>query len=133
MAYTNIWETVGLHRKFTKEITSEEILLSNIELHTDSGFGYIQYIINDFTDVTGYSIEALDINAYAISDDIISVTKGKLKIALVVTQAPLIELAKNYCELMSGKRFECELFQSLDDARNWVKSVEGKTFNPIDK
>ena len=122
MPYTNTWESEGLYRKFVGEINGDEILESNYELQADSNFQKIKYIINDFTEVTGHSIETAHTKAYAASDDIISITKGKLKIALVVTQPPLVALANSYREQMRGKLFECEIFQSIEDARKWVSN-----------
>ena len=124
MPYTNTWESEGLYRVFVGEITGDEILESNYELHEDPNFQAIKYIINDFIEVTGHSIVTAHTKAYATSDNIISNTKGKLKIALVVTQPPLLALANSYREQMRGKLFECEIFQSIEDARKWVSNEE---------
>lgn len=120
MSHKNAWESEGLYRKFTGVITGEEVLESNLELQKNPGFKDIKYIINDFTEVTGHSIEVSHTKVYASTDDIVSNTKGKLKIALVVTEASLMSLAKNYREHMIDKVFECEIFQSIEDARKWV-------------
>ena len=122
MPHTNTWEPEGLYRKFTGTITGEEILESNFELHAHSNFQAIDYVINDFIDVTGHSIEIIHTKVYASTDENISKTKGKLKIALVVTQESLIALANNYREEMIGNRFECDIFQTIDDARKWVSN-----------
>lgn len=122
MPYTNTWESEGLYRKFVGKISGVEILESNFELHENPNFQAIKYIINDFMEVTGHSIETVHTKAYATSDDVISNTKGKLKIALVVTQTSLVALANNYREQMRGKLFECEIFQSIADARKWGSS-----------
>lgn len=122
MPYTNTRETDGLYRKFTGNISGDEILESNFELHTDPDFQKIKYIINDFTEVTGHSIETIHTKVYALTDEIVSNTKGKLKIALVVTQEPLIALANSYREEMIVKRFECEIYQTIEDARKWVSN-----------
>ena len=120
MPHTNTWEPAGLYRKFTGTISGEEILESNFDLHRDSKFQTIKFIINDFTEVIEHSIEVIHTKVYASSDEIISNTKGKLKIALVVTQEPLIALANSYREEMIGKRFECNIFKTIEDAREWV-------------
>ena len=122
MPYTNTWETDGLYRKFTENISGDEILESNFELHTDPNFQKIKYIINDFIEVTGHSIETVHTKVYASTDEIVSNTKGRLKIALVVTQDPLIALANSYREEMIGNRFECDIFQTIEDARKWVNN-----------
>ena len=120
MSHTKTWESGGLYRKFTGKISGEEILESNFDLHMDSNFQTLNYIINDFTEVTDHSVEITHTKVYASTDEIISNTKGKLKIALVVTQDPLIVLANSYREEMIGKRFECDIFNTIEDAREWV-------------
>ena len=122
MPHTNTWEPGGLYRKFTGITSGEEILESNFELHMDPTFQTINYIINDFTEVTGHSIETIHTKVYASTDEIVSNTKGKLKIALVVTQEPLIALANSYREAMIGNRFECDIYQTIEDARKWVSN-----------
>ena len=86
----------------------------------NSDFQTINYIINDFTEVIGHSIETAHTKIYASTDEIVSDTKGKLKIALVVTQDTLIALANSYREEMIGNRFECDIFQTIEDARKWL-------------
>lgn len=120
MPHKNTWEQEGLYRKFTGEVSGDEILESNFGLHTHPKFQAIKYIINDFTEVTGASMQTSSTKAFATSDDIISHSKGRLKIALVVTQDPFIALANSYREQMVGKLFECEIFKTIGDARKWV-------------
>ena len=122
MPHTNTWEQDGLYRKFTGEISGDEILESNYVLHVHPNFQNIKFIINDFTEIAGHSIEESYTKAYAISDDVISIVKGKLKIALVAIHDDHIELANNYRNQMEDKRFECEIFKQLEDARKWVSN-----------
>jgi len=121
MPHTYTWEPEGLYRKFTGAISGEEILESNFTLHTDPRFQSIKYIINDFTEVTEYSIETAHTRVYALTDEIISRTKGALKIALVVTHPSLIALANNYREEMINNKFDCDIFKAIEDARAWIK------------
>ena len=122
MPYKNTWKSEGLYRKFTGDINGDEILKSNFELHTDPDFQNIKYIINDFTEMTSHSIEIAHTEVYARTDDIISSTKGRLKIALVVTQPDHIDLARNYRALMQDTLFECEIFKTIEDARKWANN-----------
>lgn len=122
MPYTNTWEAAGLYRKFTGTISGEEILESNFELHQHPNFQTIRYVINDFTAVTGHSIDTAHTKVLASTDEIIANTKDQLKIAIVVTQEPLIALANHYREEMIGNRFECDIFQTLEDAREWINN-----------
>ena len=120
MAHSLIWETDGLYRKFTGDIDTFEVLNSNFELHEHPRFKDIKYIINDFTEVASISIESSHTEIFAKTDEIIANTKGKLKIALFITQEAHLPLAKSYREEMKGNRFECEIFASIKEAREWV-------------
>ena len=81
-------------------------------------FESIKYIINDFTEVTKLAINTDHTKIYATTDDIISDTKGNLKIAIVAKQDAHIALANNYREEMKNKLFECEIFQTVEEAQN---------------
>jgi len=120
MPYKNTWEQNGLLRKFTGVISGEEILESNFALHEDPRFSDIKYIINDFSEIAGHSIEEAHTKIYAYTDEIISNSKRRLKIALVVSQSEYIPIAESYRELMDGKLFECEIVNVIDDARLWI-------------
>ena len=122
MAHANTWEPNGLYRLFTGEVSGEEIFMSNIEHHSDNRFKDINYVINNFLEVTGHSIEMGHTEIFASTDEIISRTKHQLKIALVVPEGPMLDLAKNYCELMRQQVFDCDIFHSLESARHWVNS-----------
>jgi hypothetical protein len=119
--HTNIWEPNGLYRKFIGEVSGDEILDSNLTLHVHPEFKQINYVINDFTEITGLLIDNGHTKTYARVDGIISCIKDKLKIA-IVTQADHIALANDYCEHMKDRVFECGIFQILEDARNWANS-----------
>ncbi len=69
MSYTNVWEIDGLHRIFTGKVSGEDIFESNIELHRDHRFKGIEYIINDFSKITGHSIELSHTEIYASTDE----------------------------------------------------------------
>ena len=122
MPHINQWEKDGLYRKFTGEITGHEILESNFGLQIQPEFQSIKYIINDFTEVTGHSIDNSHTELYAQTDEKAASNKGnsELKIALLVTQPSLIALAENYRNEMKGNMFECEIFQTIEAAREWV-------------
>jgi hypothetical protein len=120
MSHTNTWETDGLYRQFSGEVSGEEILKSNLESHEHHRFHDIKYVINDFTRITGHAVEPVHMEIYAGTDEMISRSKGRMKIALVVDQAAYLPLAEQYVALMEGKRFECRIFPTLEQVRQWV-------------
>lgn len=121
MPHTNTWASTGLIRKFTGDIKTEEILKSNFDTHENPDFETIKYIINDFSDVNEILINTAHTKIYASTDDIISNTKGRLKIAIVVDKDEHIALANNYRKEVKNKLFEGETFKTLNEARNWAE------------
>ena len=120
MSHSYVWEEAGLYRKFYGEVSGDEILESNFEVQGHEKFVSIEYVINDFLDVSSHSIKVSHTKAYASSDDIISKEKGALKIAIVVNNPALFDLAKNYQKLMHDNMFQCQIFSTLEDARGWA-------------
>jgi hypothetical protein len=121
MPYINIWEPDGLYRAFTGEISGDEILESNFELHANPKYHNISYIIDDFTGATSCAIDINHLEILAKTNNIISMTKGNLKIALAVVDTEAIELAYAYKNITANSRFQCEIFLNLHDAKEWVK------------
>jgi len=89
-------------------------------LHADPKFKEVSYIINDFSEITGHSLQTTHTKVYALTDELISATREELEIALVVTQDSHIALAENFRKLMSGSRIECEIIQTVEAARKWA-------------
>ena len=122
MPHTNTWEPEGIYRQFTGMVSGEEILKSNFELHGHEDFLDIKYVINDFTQVSGHAVEPIHTKVYASTDEIIAMSKGRMKIALVVDREPFISIAQDYVAHMEGNVFECRIFPTLDEARQWVNT-----------
>ena len=121
MAFTNTWTNNGLHRKFAGDISGDEILESNFEIHANPKFQKISYVIDDFIDITSLAMDREHLEIMAKTDDIISMTKGALKIALVVADDKGIKLAQTYKKITEDSLFQVEVFLSLDEALNWAK------------
>jgi len=124
MPHTNTWEQNGLLRKFTGKIQPEEILRSNFEIHAHPEFEKIAYIINDFTEVNDSSVDVSHTKIYAVTDDVISNTKGKLNIAFIINKDTHVNLVNSYRNQMENRLFKCEIFKTIDDARKWLESLK---------
>lgn len=122
MTHTTTWESKGVYRKFNGIITGEEILESNFLIQADNRFEEIDYVINDFTDVTDHTITLTDTKVYTTTDEIAANFKPLLKIAIIVTKKDLSDLADAYCEQMKSMRFDAKIFKTLEQARSWSTS-----------
>lgn len=122
MSYRNKWGEGGLYRKFTNNISGEEILAANLNIHGDPRFCDINYVINDFTHVVDFEITASGISKIVTIDNVASLTNPRLKIAIVATLDSLLNWINLYCERMHNQPYECKIFHNLDEAYTWVSA-----------
>jgi len=120
MPYINDWNSYGLHRSFFGCVTGEEIFQANLILQRDQRFLCANYIINNFTDMTGHTLTEADAHLLANTDNIIADIKGPLNIAIIVVNEEQRLLAQNYVDLMDGSVYCCRIFNQLSDAHEWL-------------
>jgi len=77
-------------------------------------------VINDFTSVTGHAITIPDTSTLAKTDEIAAHRIVTLKIAIIVTNKELFDLADAYQSMMEHMNFDCKIFKTLEQARQWV-------------
>jgi len=121
MPNTLTWKPDYLLRKFTGDVTGEEILKSNFDLQSHPRFSIIKYLINDFSEITSLLIDENHTKIYASTDDIISDTKGKFKIAIVTDNEAHVELANSYRDSLKNNVFDCEIFATVAEAKKWCE------------
>ncbi len=122
MPYINDWSHSGLHRTFFGCVTGEEILQANLILQKDQRFILANYVINDFSQVTEYSISLSDAEILAKADGVIADVKGPLNIAIIVASEKQRLLAQAYLDLMDGSVYSCRIFDNISDSYEWLES-----------
>jgi len=123
MPCEKVWETQGLYRKFSGDISLAEILESNLEDQSDYRFPDIDYVIDDMSEITSLSLDGQDTEAIAKINNIFAATKGRFKIAICIQDNPMqTAIAHGFHEQMESTRFECAIFHNLTDARVWAEA-----------
>ena len=110
----------GLLRTFTGTITGSEIIEANLKLHGNYIFDDLNYVINDFSRINDCIFEEDDLLTLKTFDDVASLSKSHLKIAIIVTMDAFIDLAKIYCESMRQSSYDAKIFSSLACASKWT-------------
>ena len=123
MSFINNWEDNGLHRKFTGEITGQEILESNLSIQGNPRFDHIKYVLNDFSSITEFEITSADVNIISTIDNVAAISKKSLKIAIVADDKNLLKWINEYLKMMQGSPYATALFSSNDDALKWAAQV----------
>ena len=120
MSYENIWEDDGVYRKYNDFITGPELLQAIEDVHGHAKFDSISYVINDLLDVTEHGVTDYDLKRIAAIDSVAARSNPGIKIAVVSTMADIRDMALTYGELVKDTTYICEIFSSMDEAREWV-------------
>ena len=120
MSYINIWEEGGVYRKYTNFITGGEILQSIQDVHGSPDFDSISYVINDLLDITEYDISNNDIKTIVAIDKASALSNPNIKIAVVAAMPSIQNLTSLYSELINNTPFSCNVFSTIDEAREWA-------------
>lgn len=120
MPHHNNWKQNRLTRTFNGLVTSNEVLLANLELFSDERFDKLEVIINDFSRVRDFKVEKLDVDLIASTDISSSLLLVKIKIAIIVQLQPLKKWVEYYSEQMENTKYQVKIFNTLDEAGQWL-------------
>lgn len=119
MGYEIIWEPKGVVRRFSGHIDKDEILRAVARTQGDSRFDDLQFIINDFLDGSGHSVDLSEIEETAAIENAASLINSKIRIAFVAAAPEFIAQANRYSSLPLIV-FPTRIFATRDDARAWL-------------
>jgi len=123
MSYVIQWSKQGAYKKFSGEMTLDELLssLSEVQCHPD--FDVFKYSITDFLDVTNYeSFDAYD-KLYVAWVKGGEYVNPSLQVGIVVDDSLIIELLKARYEPYT--KYAVRYFLTRDECRTWVEKSIG--------
>ena len=119
MPYKNLREQSGVVQKFTGRLSAEEYLASVVEIVNDTNFELIRYVIADFSEVTETDLSKKEVTQVAALSKGAMFTNNGIKIAVVVIDPTLMDLAKAYkSERLAS--YPTEIFSTVEQARKWL-------------
>ena len=121
MPYTHQWEKKGVYRKYTGNITGEEIISAMNVVESDARFVEIRYVINDFLETKIIDIDSATINMMAALDKAAALTNPYIKIAILTSDNSMHQLADQYRNKFSAPPYPTCIFTDLGDARRWIE------------
>lgn len=126
MPYEIVWEEKGVNLIYTGDLTGTDLIAGNIDVYKHPDFNSIEYQIIDLLGIEKYPIEAQAIRRVAELDAVAYESNPKIKTVIVANRQVAIGLTNMYKVHfeIAGKNgsWETELFESLDDARKWLKA-----------
>ncbi len=103
--------------KFLGDLTGPEFLQSVFENHGDPEFKSMRYTINDFLDIESHSVSEKSLEIAVAHSLRFTQLNPTRKIAVVTRDASIRHHVSGYSS--KGEQ-SLEVFDSLEDARNWV-------------
>jgi hypothetical protein len=111
-----IWVPHGLLRTFSGNLSSCDLVNSNIEVCTDERFAELQFIINDFTKVKGWKMMDYGDEVHRRAENMRPHMKHMPKVALVNPDGSVLDMLQNCCDFMKKETAERFVFPSIKDA-----------------
>ena len=121
MPHKTLWKTAGIIWEFSGVLPLTEVAEVNAEFYSDPRSDDVRYQIFDGTAIDTIVGSEQEAKMLAAIDGGASRSIPNLKVALVIKE-PMLELAEAYKENLSkfGSGWHCEIFYSMDKAKDWV-------------
>jgi len=124
MAYKIEWTKRGVIWTYSRTMTGEDILQSNLEIFGDERFDDLRYQIADMTAVDRIQMEDVHIRKMAFLDMAAARSNSKIRVAIVSTTDAAKDLGDAYKKYAAEKSpWETRIFSSRDAADAWVAEV----------
>jgi len=122
MPYSHAWEDRGVVKHFSGFVTGEEFARSAQEIAADRRFDDLRFIICDFLDVKGHSIDARSIERIAITRLGSLYSNPNIRVVLITTDEKVAKLKLAIEHPRFGKTYETCVFGTVQQARDWLGS-----------
>jgi hypothetical protein len=122
MPYTIVWRPDGVIVRFFGIVTFEENMAANGQLYGDPRFESLRYQIADFSEVTDFLVSEKETSIIAQLDFQSTRWNSHVKAAHVTRNKTIIKLIDLYKEQMQETSWEIGLFETLEEALDWVES-----------
>ena len=119
MAHKLTWEQNGVYWKYSNKVTGKELLEASTIIYGDPRFSDIKYKLVDFLNVEIIEIDREDIIRIACQHRVAVLSNACVKNAIVISSKNN-KLANKFVEFFEDSSWEVQLFQSLDDANDWL-------------
>ncbi|MDX8387508.1 MAG: hypothetical protein R8M46_03100 [Ghiorsea sp.] len=110
-----IWVPNGLLRTFSGNLSSTDLLSSNAELCADKRYADLQYIINDFTNVTGWKTTTYQEEQTTMIEPAKDMVHTP-QVALVNPDGSVLDMVMNCGNFLKKESAERFVFPSIKDA-----------------
>jgi hypothetical protein len=121
MPYNITWKPGGVIWTFHGILTGQDGVKANLDIYGDPRFDDLQYGIVDLSKVKQFDLTGEDVEAAAALDEAATITNPRLILAIVAHESEAVKFAELYKSAMSESSWKVEIFQSMEDAEEWVR------------
>lgn len=120
MSYTILWEDDGVIWNMTGEVTDEELIGCNDEIHDDPRFENLRYAIADLSEIEKFAASTESVRQVAKADELTSIRNPHLKVAFVVSTLVMKGLSRLYMQEGGSARWDIQIFEDMSSAMEWI-------------
>jgi len=122
MPYETHWEPTGVRWVYRGTLTEEEVLRSNQEVYEDPRFRSIRYQLVDLRGVERFTAGSAIVRGVSRKDAAYVPYNPHIRVALVANTDLTRGMATVYRLACGDDAWDVEIFDTVDDARAWLKS-----------
>ena len=117
------WKEKGLCWTFTGIFSGREMNLVNRNICGDRRFDSIGYQLLDFSGATSFDVTEKEVKDAAFQDMVAAKSNPNIKMAAVAPQDIIRKLSEIYAEYSEPSQWETRIFDTVEDANQWLKSL----------
>jgi hypothetical protein len=125
MAYHIYRQPKGVYKKFSGYVTAREFFESMIRVYEDPDFERFVFSINDFSEITGFSVGEKDMRTFA-AHRLGAAFTAKIFVAIVTDDPKLASSISSYQLMTRSSNTPTEIFPTLEQALIWLKEKTGQ-------
>jgi hypothetical protein len=121
MGYKLSWEPHGVVIRFSGSMTIDDIVNASVEYEADGRFDGLQYVIADYTQITGCTTKPEQIDDVWAIDTGAKISNKNIRKAIVTTSPDVVAMADRY-KGAPYCAFPVKCFTTESDARAWLNA-----------
>lgn len=127
MPFVHIWETRGVTRRLWGLVTGQEFVRAAQVMAAHPRFDEFRYVLNDFREATGHSIDAAALENLAAIRFGSMCTNPRIRVAVVSAHPDVLALVGATRHAPLAGSHPTAAFATLEEARAWLAEPQAPT------
>ncbi|MBN1651620.1 MAG: hypothetical protein JW857_09835 [Bacteroidales bacterium] len=115
------WNGHYVYKKYTGNVTPQELKMKDAKILSDIRFASLAFIISDFLAVSDIDFSTDEIITHTKLHGIPSIYNPQLKVLLVADKASIRKKLVFYIENMQSTEWEIKLFKTMEEAYRFMQ------------